>query len=49
MGEKEPEWLSPFFFFFFFGQRSRKYRVAVHGMEQVVGAFRGERAGVDTV
>ena len=38
-----------FFFFFFFGQRSRKYRVAVHGMEQVVGAFRGERAGVDTV
>ena len=45
MGEKEPEWLS----LFFFGQSSRKYRVAVHGMEQVLGEFRGERAGVDAV
>lgn len=36
-------------FFFFFDQSSRKYRVAVRETGPVVGKFRGERAGVDTV
>lgn len=37
------------FFFFFFLARAAESRVAVHGMGQVMGKFRGERAGADSL